>query len=220
MNTSTELARALVLQIIERGITDVVLSPGSRNAPLSIAIYAAEERGLLKLHIRIDERTAGFFALGIAKSSKRPVALVCTSGTAAANYHPAVLEAHHSQIPLLVITADRPARLRRTGANQTTIQTGIYGEAVAKCVDISSTEVNLDDFYSALGDGPVHLNVQLDDPLLPDDENGWLDGAKLGGWTRRNSIAEQTLNLSQSRGQAWAIQRGRAHASPVSDGSC
>lgn len=200
MNTSTELARGLVLQIIERGITDVVLSPGSRNAPLSIAIFAAEESGLLKLHIRIDERTAGFFALGIAKSSKRPVALVCTSGTAAANYHPAVLEAHHSQIPLLVITADRPARLRRTGANQTTIQSGIYGEAVAKCADISLPGTNLDDLFSALGDGPVHLNVQLDDPLLPDDENGWLDGAKLGVWTRRNSIVEKTLNLSQSRG--------------------
>lgn len=203
MNTSTELARGLVLQIIERGITDVVLSPGSRNAPISIALYSAEERGLLKLHVRVDERTAGFFALGIAKSSKCPVALICTSGTAAANYHPAVLEAHHSQIPLLVITADRPARLRQSGANQTTIQLGIYGAAVSYCADISAPGANLDDLFSALGDGPVHLNVQLDDPLLPDDESDWLDwldGAKSGVWSTRNRVIEKTLKLSQSRG--------------------
>lgn len=200
VNTSTEIARRLVLQIIKRGITDVVLSPGSRNAPISIALYSAEERGLLKLHIRIDERTAGFFALGIAKSSNRPVALLCTSGTAVANYHPAVLEARHSQISILVITADRPARLRQTGANQTTIQSGIYGAAVSYCADISSPEANLDDLFSALGDGPVHLNVQLDEPLLPDNENDWLDGAQSGIWPTSNRVIEQTLKLSQSRG--------------------
>ena len=200
VNTSTELARGIVLQIMERGITDVVLSPGSRNAPISIALYSAEERGLLKLHIRIDERTAGFFALGIAKSSNRPVALLCTSGTAAANYHPAVLEAHHSQISLLVITADRPARLRQSGANQTTIQSGIYGAAVSYCSDISAPGADLVDLFSALGDGPVHLNVQLDEPLLPDDEKDWLDGAKSGVWSKRNRVIEKTLKLSQSRG--------------------
>ena len=200
VNTSTELARGIVLQIIERGITDAVLSPGSRNAPISIALYSAAERGLLKLHIRIDERTAGFFALGIAKSSNRPVALLCTSGTAAANYHPAVLEAHHSQIPLLVMTADRPARLRQSGANQTTIQSGIYGAAVSYCADISAPGANLDDLFSALDDGPVHLNVQLDEPLLPDDENDWLDRAKSGVWSTRIRVIEKTLKLSQSRG--------------------
>jgi 2-succinyl-5-enolpyruvyl-6-hydroxy-3-cyclohexene-1-carboxylate synthase len=92
---STRLARNITRQLIENGVTDVVLSPGSRNAPLSIALYAADQKGLLKLHVRIDERSAGFFALGISKATARPVAVVCTSGTAVANYHPAVLEARH-----------------------------------------------------------------------------------------------------------------------------
>ena len=200
MNASTELARGIVCQLIESGITDVILSPGSRNAPISIALYAAEESGLLRLHIRIDERTAGFFALGIAKASQRPVALVCTSGTAAANYHPAVLEAYHSQIPLMVITADRPARLRQTGANQTTLQSGMYGAAVSLSADISSLDSNLNEVISALHNGPVHLNVQLDEPLLPDDESDWLHGVRPGVWSTRVQADGKTLNLSQSRG--------------------
>jgi len=106
MNNSTSLARVIVRQIIEAGITDVVVSPGSRNAPLSLAFFAASKRGLIKLHVRIDERTAAFFALGIIKASGRPVPIVCTSGTAVANYHPAVLEASHTNAPLLVLTAD------------------------------------------------------------------------------------------------------------------
>ena len=97
VNSSTQLARNLIRQLIQNNVTDVVLSPGSRNAPLSIALYEAEQRGLITLHVRIDERTAGFFALGIAKASRRPVAVVCTSGTAVANYHPALLEARHSK---------------------------------------------------------------------------------------------------------------------------
>ncbi len=200
VNTSTELARGIVLQLIESGITDVILSPGSRNAPISIALYAAEERGLLKLHIRIDERTAGFLALGIAKAARRPAALLCTSGTAVANYHPAVLEAYHSQIPLLVITADRPERLRQTGANQTTLQTGIYGAAVSLSADISSLEANVSGLIFALHDGPVHLNIQLDEPLLPNDESDWLRRAKPGVWSTRDQVEAKTLKLSQSRG--------------------
>ena len=117
MSQSTRLARVIVRQIIEAGITDAVISPGSRNAPLSIALIAAQERQSINLHIRIDERTAAFYALGLAKATNRPVPVICTSGTAVANYHPAVLEASHSNIPLFVITADRPAALRRTGAN-------------------------------------------------------------------------------------------------------
>jgi 2-succinyl-5-enolpyruvyl-6-hydroxy-3-cyclohexene-1-carboxylate synthase len=110
MSEATTLARVIVRQIIESGIKDVVISPGSRNAPLSIAFYQASKKGLIKLHVRIDERTAAFFALGIAKASGLPVPIVCTSGTAVANYHPAVLEASHTNQPLLVLTADRPAR--------------------------------------------------------------------------------------------------------------
>ena len=115
MNSSTQLARSIVRQVIECGVKDVVISPGSRNAPLLIAFHEASKKGLIELHVRIDERTGGFFALGISKASKRPVALICTSGTAVANYHPAVLEAWHSQAPLLVLTADRPEKLRKPG---------------------------------------------------------------------------------------------------------
>ena len=128
VSESTTLARVIVRQIIESGITDAVLSPGSRNAPLSIALYEAQKQGLINLHIKIDERGAAFFALGITKSTQRPVPIVCTSGTAVANYHPAVLESSHSNAPLLVLTADRPARLRRTGSNQTTEQARIFGK--------------------------------------------------------------------------------------------
>ncbi len=167
---STTLARSIVRQLIEGGISDFVLSPGSRNAPLSIALHEAEVAGLIDLHVRIDERGAAFFALGLSKASKKYVAVICTSGTAAANYHPAALEAYHSANKVLFITADRPAYLRRTGANQTTLQVGIL-EPVAT-IDISSAISLLD----LLSTGPVHLNIQFDEPLLSDDQTDWLAG--------------------------------------------
>ena len=161
---STELARKVVRDFIEHGITDFVLSPGSRNAPLSIALYEAEARGLVDLHVRIDERTAAFFALGITKATQHPAVVVCTSGTAVANYYPAFLEAHHSDLPLIVLSADRPERLRFTGANQTTNQVNIF---------------NCGRFYSGDGyvlhvDGPTHINLEFDEPLLSDDKSNWL----------------------------------------------
>jgi len=175
MNNSTSLARVMVRQIIEAGISDVVISPGSRNAPLSLAFNAAAERGLIKLHVRIDERTAAFFALGIIKATGRPVPIVCTSGTAVANYHPAVLEASHTNAPLLVLTADRPATLRKTGANQTTEQARIYGKAVRYFADIDGPVFPMELPFDSLRNGPVHLNVQFDEPTLPDESNQWLD---------------------------------------------
>ena len=161
---STELARKVIRDFIEHGITDFVLSPGSRNAPLSIALYEAEARGLVDLHVRIDERTAAFFALGITKATQHPAVVVCTSGTAVANYYPAFLEAHHSDLPLIVLSADRPERLRFTGANQTTNQVNIF---------------NCGRFYSGDGyvlhvDGPTHINLEFDEPLLSDDKSNWL----------------------------------------------
>ena len=167
---STELARNIVRQLISHGIKDVVLSPGSRNAPLSIALTEAAHRGFIDLHVRIDERTAGFFALGIIKATKNRTAVVCTSGTAAANYYPAFLESFHSDLPLLVITADRPERLRKTGANQTTNQVELFNcgrfvEAVSPSIDLSSALAET---------GPVHLNVQFDEPLIPNDTSDWL----------------------------------------------
>jgi 2-succinyl-5-enolpyruvyl-6-hydroxy-3-cyclohexene-1-carboxylate synthase len=179
INESTKLARVIVRQILEAGVTDVVISPGSRNAPLSLAFFAASKRGLIKLHTRIDERTAAFFALGITKASGRPVPIVCTSGTAVANYHPAVLEASHTNLPLLVLTADRPAALRRTGANQTTEQARIFGKAVRYFADISGTAYPMELPFNSLHSGPVHLNIQFEEPLVGDNDEGWLNDLKV-----------------------------------------
>lgn len=218
VNTSTQLARNIIRQLIENGVTDVVLSPGSRNAPLSIALYAAEQKGLIKLHVRIDERTGGFFALGIAKASRRPVAVVCTSGTAVANYHPAVLEAHHSQVPLLVITADRPERLRQTGANQTTLQAKIYGESVALAEDISNPEHDLGEAFEALLNGPVHLNVQFDEPLLPDDDGDWLKEMAPSDTAKPRQAKLRDLLITESRGViVVGHDRGGLEAREISD---
>jgi 2-succinyl-5-enolpyruvyl-6-hydroxy-3-cyclohexene-1-carboxylate synthase len=166
MNQATRLARVIVRQIIEAGITDAVISPGSRNAPLSLALVSAQDLGLIKLHIRIDERTAAFYALGLAKATNRPVPVICTSGTAVANYHPAVLEASHSNIPLFVITADRPAELRRTGANQTTEQARIFGKAVRYFADISGAVYPLELPLNALQTGPVQKLALLENSIV------------------------------------------------------
>ena len=175
INPSTLLARVIVRQIIEAGVTDVVISPGSRNAPLSIAFHQASVKGLITLHVRIDERTAAFFALGIAKASGRPVPIVCTSGTAVANYHPAVLEASHTNVPLLVLTADRPASLRKTGANQTTEQARIFGKAVRYFADVSGSVYPMELPFNSLQSGPVHLNIQFEEPLVGDKSDNWLN---------------------------------------------
>ncbi len=127
--TSTELARAVVSALVEAGVREVVVAPGSRNAPLTFAAYDAAAAGLVRLHTRIDERSAGFLALGLTKVGSQ-AAVICTSGTAVANLHPAMLEAAHAGVRLLAVTADRPARLRGTGANQTTDQVGIFGPLV------------------------------------------------------------------------------------------
>ena len=176
MSNSTALARSIIKQLIELGVKDVVLSPGSRNAPLSIALYEASEKGLINLHVRIDERGAAFFALGIAKASARYVPVVCTSGTAVANFYPALLEAHHSDINLLLLTADRPARLRGTGSNQTTDQSNIFGAFVRASFD---TDKDLDLSKALSGSGPVHVNLQFDEPLLDQDNSDWLFGIKV-----------------------------------------
>jgi 2-succinyl-5-enolpyruvyl-6-hydroxy-3-cyclohexene-1-carboxylate synthase len=179
INPSTLLARVIVRQIIEAGVKDVVISPGSRNAPLSMAFHQASTKGLINLHVRIDERTAAFFALGIAKASGRPVPIVCTSGTAVANYHPAVLEASHTNIPLLVLTADRPASLRKTGANQTTEQARIFGKAVRYFADVSGSVYPMELPFASLQSGPVHLNIQFEEPLVGDKSDNWLNDLEI-----------------------------------------
>ncbi|MGH3467827.1 MAG: 2-succinyl-5-enolpyruvyl-6-hydroxy-3-cyclohexene-1-carboxylic-acid synthase, partial [Thermocrispum sp.] len=130
MNPSTAQARVIVDELIRNTVSHVVLCPGSRNGPLSLALYDAAEAGRVDLHVRVDERSASFLALGIAARIGRPAAVACTSGTAAANFHPAVLEADRAGVPLIVLTADRPPELRAAGANQVIDQYRLYGDAV------------------------------------------------------------------------------------------
>jgi 2-succinyl-5-enolpyruvyl-6-hydroxy-3-cyclohexene-1-carboxylate synthase len=200
VNNSTSLARVVVRQIIESGITDVVISPGSRNAPLSLAFFAAAERKLITVHVRIDERTAAFFALGMIKATGKPVAVVCTSGTAVANYHPAVLEAHHTNAPLLLLTADRPAMLRKTGANQTTEQARIFGKAVRYFADVDGPIYPMELPLDSLRIGPVHLNLQFDEPLLPDDSSDWVSEIHVAPKSFVNRTKPGTLRLVGARG--------------------
>lgn len=183
MNPSTALATVVVDELLRGGVREAVLSPGSRNAPLSLALHDADLAGRLRLHVRIDERTAGFLALGLAKASGLPVPVVTTSGTAAVNLHPAVVEADYSGVRLVVLTADRPAEMRGTGANQTIDQVRLYGSSVRFFADLSvDTEPTVVAWRStvnrALGEGlggPVHLNVALREPLLPDCDAAWAE---------------------------------------------
>ena len=130
MNPSTAFGAAFSDELIRCGLREVVLAPGSRSTPLAMAFYETARQQRLRLHVRIDERSASFTALGLAKASRRPVAVLCTSGTAAANFHPAVIEADESGVPLIVLTADRPPELRGIGANQAIDQIKLYGTAV------------------------------------------------------------------------------------------
>ena len=187
--TAYVLGLRVVQELWLAGVRDVVLAPGSRSAPLALALHAADEDGDLRLHVRVDERSAGFLALGLATGSRRPVAVVTTSGTAVGNLLPAVMEAQHTGRRLVVVSADRPDRLRGTGANQTTEQAGIFG-AFAPCHDLTAAtgEAQL---RAAVADactreGPTQLNVQLDGGLLPPDpdRDTW--------WTRPEDVLPPT----------------------------
>ncbi|KNX36274.1 2-succinyl-5-enolpyruvyl-6-hydroxy-3-cyclohexene-1-carboxylic-acid synthase [Luteipulveratus halotolerans] len=200
MNPSLALATVIVDELIRHGVTDVVLCPGSRSAPFAYAVHEADRDGRLRLHVRVDERSAAFTALGLAKVSRVPVPVITTSGTAVANLYPAVLEASQASVPMVVITADRPAELRGTGANQTTDQVKLFGRATRWFHETATPErrVGQNGTWRSLvgraiaesrglpsGDpGPVHLNIPLRDPLVPtDDGEPWpegLDGREQG----------------------------------------
>ena len=161
--------------LVEHGVTDVVISPGSRSTALALTLHAQPK---LRTWIQLDERSAGFFALGQARRTGRPSVLVCTSGTAAANYFPAIIEAHHAGVPMIVCTADRPPELRDWGSHQTIDQVKIYGATTRWAADLavagelSPTQGQLvahRAVVSATGinPGPVHLNWPLREPLEP-----------------------------------------------------
>ncbi|WP_270887330.1 2-succinyl-5-enolpyruvyl-6-hydroxy-3-cyclohexene-1-carboxylic-acid synthase [Pedococcus sp. 5OH_020] len=189
MNPSTALATVLVDELVRHGVRHAVLCPGSRSAPLAYALQQADRAGLLTLHVRVDERSAGFLALGLGKLTRVPAVVVTTSGTAVANLHPAVLEAHHGIVPLVVLSADRPPELRGTGANQTTVQPGLFGQALRWSHELAVPERRVGQqagwrsqvsraVAAATGatggdPGPVHLNVPLREPLVPTDEPEW-----------------------------------------------
>ncbi|HEX3647822.1 MAG TPA: 2-succinyl-5-enolpyruvyl-6-hydroxy-3-cyclohexene-1-carboxylic-acid synthase, partial [Pseudonocardiaceae bacterium] len=194
MHPSTAQARVIVDELARCGVRHVVICPGSRNAPLSMAAFDAAAEGRITLHVRVDERSAGFLALGIGKAGAGPAVVCCTSGTAVANLHPAVLEAHHSRTPLLALTADRPAELWDTGANQTIDQRGIYG-AAATYVELPLAErgVGVNAIWRSTvaravaraGMGPVQLNVPLREPLVPSGDDDWPEPltGRDGPWT-------------------------------------
>ena len=184
-NPATLLARAVVAALVEAGVKRVVISPGSRNAPLTYALADAAQAGYLQLRVVVDERSAAFVALGASRSDwlheglARPAVAVMTSGSAVANAHPAVVEADAAGVPLIILSADRPHALVNTGASQTTVQTGIFGAATRYQADLGDTSemgavanqvrraVAAASGRLSLDPGPVHLNVRLAPPLAP-----------------------------------------------------
>src|SRR5688500_2101421 len=178
-NRNTALASALVEELARSGVERAVICPGSRSTPVALALL--REPGIETTSI-VDERSAGFFALGAALATGQPVAIACTSGTAAANLHPAVAEADEASVPLIVLTSDRPPELRGVGAGQTIDQVKLYGSAVRWFSEMGTHDA--DDagllhmrssacraFSQAAGDprpGPVHLNLSWRDPLGPE----------------------------------------------------
>jgi 2-succinyl-5-enolpyruvyl-6-hydroxy-3-cyclohexene-1-carboxylate synthase len=188
VNPSTAQARVVVDELIRGGVRDIVLCPGSRNAPLAFALHDADREGRVRLHVRIDERTAGYLAIGLAVAEGAPVCVAMTSGTAVANLGPAVVEANYARVPLIVLSANRPYELLGTGANQTMEQLGYFGAQVRANISLGLAEhapEKMDDFNAqwrsatcrvvaaATGSrtanaGPVQFDIPLREPLVPD----------------------------------------------------
>jgi 2-succinyl-5-enolpyruvyl-6-hydroxy-3-cyclohexene-1-carboxylate synthase len=188
VNPSTAQARVVVDELIRGGVRDVVLCPGSRNAPLAFALQDADRAGRLRLHVRIDERTAGFLAIGLAVAEGAPVCVAMTSGTAVANLGPAVVEANYARVPLIVLSANRPYELLGTGANQTFEQLGYFGTQVRATISLGLAPETIGDMSTlnaqwrsatcrvlaaatgarTANAGPVQFDIPLREPLVPD----------------------------------------------------
>jgi 2-succinyl-5-enolpyruvyl-6-hydroxy-3-cyclohexene-1-carboxylate synthase len=188
MNSATCLSLVLADELARCGVKEIVVAPGGRSGPLAQALHHTAARAGQRLHTRFDERAAGFLALGLARATRQPVVVICTSGSAAANLHPAVLEACHSHIPIIVVTADRPPELRGTGASQVTDQVKLFGTAVQLFAEVGLPDTGNGDkspspsansywrslicrSVTAASRGPVHLNVPLREPLTFDAPN-------------------------------------------------
>lgn len=190
VNPSTTQARVVVDELIRGGVRDVVLCPGSRNAPLAFALADADRAGRIRLHVRIDERTAGYLAIGLAIAAGAPVCVAMTSGTAVANLGPAVVEANYARVPLIVLSANRPYEMLGTGANQTMEQLGYFGTQVRAAISLGLAE-DAPEWLDALNAtwrsatcrvlvaatgsrtanaGPVQFDIPLREPLVPDPE--------------------------------------------------
>lgn len=223
MNPSTTQARVVVDELIRGGVRDVVLCPGSRNAPLAFALQDADRSGRLRLHVRIDERTAGYLAIGLAIAAGAPVCVAMTSGTAVANLGPAVVEANYARVPLIVLSANRPYELLGTGANQTMEQLGYFGTQVRATISLGLAEdapERLDALnatwrsatcrvlVAATGSrtanaGPVQFDIPLREPLVPDPEphGAATPPGRPGGkpWTYTPPVAfDQPLDIDLS----------------------
>ena len=220
MNPSTALATVVVDELVRHGVREAVLCPGSRSAAFGYALQEADRVGRLRLHVRVDERSGAFLALGLAKLTRRPVPVFTTSGTAVANLHPAVLEASHAGVPLIVVSADRPPELQGTGANQTTDQSHLFGTAVRMSHQLGAPESREGQnavWRSVVGRliaaatgaggpdaGPVHLDVPLREPLVADlaPVTGWpesLDGRRdAAPWVRVQSAGRQVEGLART----------------------
>jgi len=221
-NPSTAQARIVVDELIRGGVRDVVLCPGSRNAPLAFALHDADRAGRLRLHVRIDERTAGYLAIGLAVSAGAPVCVAMTSGTAVANLGPAVVEANYARVPLIVLSANRPYELLGTGANQTMEQLGYFGTQVRAAISLGLAEdapERMDALnatwrsavcrvlVAATGSrtanaGPVQFDIPLREPLVPDpDDSGSLPAGRPHGrpWTLTPPVSfDQPLDIDLS----------------------
>jgi 2-succinyl-5-enolpyruvyl-6-hydroxy-3-cyclohexene-1-carboxylate synthase len=212
-NANTALASAFVEELARCGVRQAVLSPGSRSTPLAAALW---RQPAIEVTVIVDERSAGFFALGAAQASGAPVAILCTSGTAAANLYPAICEADHSAVPLLALTADRPPELRGIGAGQTIDQLKLYGSSVRWFCEVGTHEANDDGllhyrstacraFATARGEpraGPVHLNLAWREPLAPVPVDGAVtatDPLALEGRDERPLTAATPIDMEPSQ---------------------
>jgi len=211
-NANTALASAFVEELARGGVSQAVISPGSRSTPLAVALWRQPE---IDVTVILDERSAAFFALGAAQASSAPVAMLCTSGTAAANYHPAICEADESAVPLLALSADRPPELRGIGAGQTIDQLKLYGSSVRWFCEVGTQaaddqgllhyrSVACRALAAARGEprpGPVHLNLPWREPLAPAAVEGAVtatDPLALAGRDERPLTAVTPIDMEPS----------------------